>query len=152
MSIKYFILKRSIFHKHNLTNLTPAFKVKYGFEVPWIICNTKFVRSYKMKCSHEITTVGILIRQSLPDSKYSLPDWWYIDCIAAQFRGTSYINSEIFQAESVRGAAFGWDWVGTAIPFQRSLMFIMATANKEFRLTAGKFVPVSNVTTMSVCI
>jgi hypothetical protein len=30
-------------------------------------------------------------------------------------------------------------------------MFIIATANKEFKLTAGKFVPVSNVTTLNVC-
>jgi len=29
-------------------------------------------------------------------------------------------------------------------------MFIIAAANKEFRLTAGKFVPVSNVTMMNV--
>jgi hypothetical protein len=50
----------------------------------------------------------------------------------------------------VRDAAFGCDWVGTAIPFQRCLMFIIATANKEFQLTAGKFVPVSNVTMMNV--
>jgi len=57
----------------------------------------------------------------------------------------------MFQAESVRDAAFGCDWVGTAIPFQRCLMFIIATANKDFQLTAGKFVPVSNVTTMNVC-
>ena len=58
----------------------------------------------------------------------------------------------MFQAESVRDAVFGCDWVGSAIPFQRSLMFIIATANKEFQLTAGKFVPVSNVTMMNVCI
>jgi hypothetical protein len=51
----------------------------------------------------------------------------------------------------VREAVFGCDWVGTPIPFQRCLMFIIATANKEFRLTAGKFVPVSNVTAMNVC-
>jgi hypothetical protein len=58
----------------------------------------------------------------------------------------------MFQADSVRDAAFGCDWVGTPIPFQRCLMFIIATANKEFYLTAGKFVPVSNTTTMNVCI
>ena len=58
----------------------------------------------------------------------------------------------MFQAESVRDAAFGCDWVGTPIPFQRCLMFIIATANKGFQLTAGKFVPVSNVTTLNVCI
>ena len=57
----------------------------------------------------------------------------------------------MFQAESVRDAAFGCDWVGTPIPFQRCLMFIIATANKGFQLTAGKFVPVSNVTMMNVC-
>ena len=56
----------------------------------------------------------------------------------------------MFQAESVRDAAFGCDWVGTPIPFQRCLMFIMATANKGFQLSAGKFVPVSNLTTTNV--
>jgi hypothetical protein len=50
----------------------------------------------------------------------------------------------------VKDAAFGCDWVGTAIPFQRCLMFIITTANKGFQLTAGKFVPVSNVTTLNV--
>jgi hypothetical protein len=56
----------------------------------------------------------------------------------------------MFQEASVRDAAFGCDWVGTAIPFQRCRMFIIATANKEFQLTAGKFAPVSNVTLMNV--
>ena len=51
----------------------------------------------------------------------------------------------------MRDAAFGCDWVGTPIPFQRCLVFIIATANKKFQLTAGKFVPVSNVTTLNVC-
>jgi hypothetical protein len=51
----------------------------------------------------------------------------------------------------VGDAAFGCDWVGTPIPFQSCLMFIIATANKGFQLTAGKFVPVSNVTMMNVC-
>ena len=52
----------------------------------------------------------------------------------------------------MRDAAFGCDWVGTPIPFQRCLTFIIAAANKEFQLTAGKFVPVSNVTTLNVCV
>jgi hypothetical protein len=56
----------------------------------------------------------------------------------------------IFQAESVREAAWGCDWIGTPVPFQRCLVFIIATANKEFTLTAGKFVPVSNKTMMKV--
>jgi hypothetical protein len=56
----------------------------------------------------------------------------------------------IFQAESVREAAWGCGWVGTPVPFQRCLVIIIATANKEFTLTAGKFVPVSNNTLMNV--
>jgi len=50
----------------------------------------------------------------------------------------------------VREAAFGCDWVGTSISFQRCLMLIIATANKGIQLTAGKFVPVSNLTMMNV--
>ena len=80
-----------------------------------------------------------------------MPDCWYIECTAAQSRMTQYINREMFQSESVRDAAFGCNWEGTPVPFQRCLVFIIATANKEFQLTAGKFVPVSNVTTLNVC-
>jgi hypothetical protein len=57
---------------------------------------------------------------------------------------------ELFQAEKVREAAWGCDWVGTPVPFQRCLVYIMATANKEFTLTAGKFVLVCNKTMMNV--
>jgi hypothetical protein len=56
----------------------------------------------------------------------------------------------ILQAEGVRDAAWGCDWVGTPVPFQRCLAIIIATANKEFTLTAGKFVPVTNKTMMHV--
>ncbi|XP_033609377.1 odorant receptor 2a-like [Cryptotermes secundus] len=54
------------------------------------------------------------------------------------------------QAESVRDAAWGCDWVGTPVPFQRCLTFIIAAANEEFTLTAGKFVPVCNSTMMNM--
>ena len=57
---------------------------------------------------------------------------------------------DTFQAEIVRDAAWDCDWVGTPVQFQRCLVFIIATANKEFLLTAGKFVPVSNSTMMNV--
>jgi hypothetical protein len=50
----------------------------------------------------------------------------------------------------VRDAAWGCDWVGTPVSFQRCLAFIIAAASKEFTLTAGKFVPVSNKTMMNV--
>jgi len=54
------------------------------------------------------------------------------------------------QAESVRDAAWGIDWVGAPVQFQRSVCFIMVAANKEFRLTAGKTVPVCNSTMINV--
>jgi len=41
-----------------------------------------------MKFSHEIPTLGILFRSSLHDNKPSMPDCWYIECTAAQFRRT----------------------------------------------------------------
>ena len=56
----------------------------------------------------------------------------------------------LFQAENLRDAALGCDWVGTPVSFQRFLVFIIATANKGFTLTAGKFVPVCNSTMMNV--
>jgi len=56
----------------------------------------------------------------------------------------------MFQAESVRDAAWGCQWIGTPVPFVRSLSFIINMANKEIVLTAGKFVPVSKATLMNV--
>jgi len=50
----------------------------------------------------------------------------------------------------VRDAAWGCDWVGTHVQFQRCLVFIIASANKEFTLTAGKFLPISNKTMLNV--
>jgi hypothetical protein len=51
----------------------------------------------------------------------------------------------------VSDAAFGYDWVGIPIPIQRCKTCIIAAANEEFQLTAGKFVSVSNVTMINVC-
>jgi hypothetical protein len=57
---------------------------------------------------------------------------------------------EIFQTKSTRDAAWECDWVGTPAHFTRCLVFIIAMANKEFTLTAGKFVPVSRTTMLNV--
>jgi hypothetical protein len=57
---------------------------------------------------------------------------------------------EVFQAENVRDAAWGCDWVGTPVSFRRCLVFVIATANKGFTLTAGKFVSVSMSAMMNV--
>jgi hypothetical protein len=52
----------------------------------------------------------------------------------------------------VRDAAWSCDWVGTPVQFQRCIVFIIAMASKELKLTAGKFVPVSKETMMNVII
>jgi hypothetical protein len=56
----------------------------------------------------------------------------------------------MLQAESVRDAAWSCHWVGTPVPFVRCLSFVIAMANKEVVLTAGKFVSVSKETLMNV--
>ncbi|XP_033607079.1 odorant receptor 4 [Cryptotermes secundus] len=48
-----------------------------------------------------------------------------------------------YQVEKVRDGAWGCDWVGTPVAFQKGIRLIIAAANKEFTLTAGKFVPVA---------
>ena len=50
----------------------------------------------------------------------------------------------------MREAAWGCEWVGVPAPLVRCLSFVIAMANKELMLTAGKFVPVSKVTMMNV--
>jgi hypothetical protein len=56
----------------------------------------------------------------------------------------------MFQAERVRDAAWGCDWVGTPIHFQKCIRLIISSANKEFTLTAGKIVPVTISTLVNV--
>jgi hypothetical protein len=58
----------------------------------------------------------------------------------------------MFQAERVRDAAYGCDWIGAPIPFQTCIRLIISGANKEIILTAGKFVPVTIRTMINVCL
>ncbi|XP_069688272.1 odorant receptor 33a-like [Periplaneta americana] len=52
--------------------------------------------------------------------------------------------------ESVREAAWASDWVGAPVSYQRCILLIIAKSNKEFTLTAGKFVSLSNSTMMNM--
>ena len=67
-----------------------------------------------------------------------------------KFQQQQLIVIVMLQAECVKDAAWGCQWVGTAAPFVRSLSLIITMANKELKLTAGKFVPVSKTTMMNV--
>ncbi|KAJ9577673.1 hypothetical protein L9F63_005753 [Diploptera punctata] len=71
------------------------------------------------------------------------------------FLGKLYVycwlgNELTYLADGVGGAAWECDWIGASIPFQRSLITIIIIANKEFVITAGKFVPASRKTMMNV--
>jgi len=55
-----------------------------------------------------------------------------------------------FQAERVRDTVWDSNWVGTPVAFQHCLIFIIVMAGKNFSLTAGKFVTVSNRTMINV--
>ena len=56
----------------------------------------------------------------------------------------------VLQAESIRDAAWMFDWVGAPLSAQKDLILMIAMANKDFSLTAGKFVPASRETMMNV--
>jgi hypothetical protein len=60
------------------------------------------------------------------------------------------MSIKYLQAESLSDAAWGTDWIGTPVSFQRCMLFIIATARREFALTAGKFVSVSRETMLKV--
>ncbi|XP_021941929.1 uncharacterized protein LOC110840919 [Zootermopsis nevadensis] len=64
--------------------------------------------------------------------------------------GLCFTSYTAVTADRVRDAAWDCDWVGSPITFQRCLYFIINIANKEFILTAGKFVPVSKATMMNM--
>ncbi|XP_021941931.1 uncharacterized protein LOC110840920 isoform X2 [Zootermopsis nevadensis] len=49
----------------------------------------------------------------------------------------------IVTTQRIKDAAWGCDWVGTPVSFQKSIRLIISSANKEFTLTAGKIVPVT---------
>jgi hypothetical protein len=57
--------------------------------------------------------------------------------------------SFLFQSGRVGDAAWGCNWVGAPVSFQRSIMF-MISVSKEFKLTAGKIIPVHQGTVMTV--
>jgi hypothetical protein len=65
-------------------------------------------------------------------------------------RPVALIEVLMLQAERVRDAAWGCDWVGTPVPFQNCIRIIIAASNKEVTLTAGKFVPVKFSTMANV--
>jgi hypothetical protein len=90
----------------------------------------------------DVWLVPVSVNRMFPDISVMFKFLFFTTVSAALFLNT--------QAEMVSDAAWGCNWVGTPVQFQRCLIFIIVTANKEFTLTAGKFVAVSNKTMMNV--
>ncbi|KAJ4437149.1 hypothetical protein ANN_17284 [Periplaneta americana] len=62
-----------------------------------------------------------------------------------------WFSSELTdQALRIRDAVWDCDWVGTPVSFQRSLAIMIACANQEIVMTAGKFVPISKQTMVNI--
>ncbi|XP_021936592.1 odorant receptor 49b-like [Zootermopsis nevadensis] len=67
-----------------------------------------------------------------------------------QLQAVCWFGTELNkQSGRVRDAAFGSDWVGAPVAFQRSIRFIISVT-KDFTLTAGKVIPVYQSTVMVV--
>ena len=54
-----------------------------------------------------------------------------------------------FQSAKIREAVWCSNWIGMPVSYQKSLVFIMQ-ASEEFVLTAGKSIPISRKTMMTV--
>ena len=54
-----------------------------------------------------------------------------------------------FQSEKLRDAVWACEWIGTPLPFQKSVMIVLR-ATKEFTLNAGKIIPLSRHTKQAV--
>ncbi|PSN45737.1 Odorant receptor 102 [Blattella germanica] len=52
--------------------------------------------------------------------------------------------------EDVRFAIYESDWIGSPVPTQKSMVFMMAAANNEFKLSAGGFIPVTRETMLAM--
>ncbi|XP_021936578.1 odorant receptor 4-like [Zootermopsis nevadensis] len=67
-----------------------------------------------------------------------------------QIQACCWFGNELtIQSGRVRDAAWGSEWIGSPISHQRSIN-IMMTVSKEFSVTAGKIIPVSRHTMMTV--
>ncbi|KAJ4437146.1 hypothetical protein ANN_17281 [Periplaneta americana] len=68
------------------------------------------------------------------------------------YSSTARMASDRFEdkrALRIRDAVWDCDWVGTPVSFQRSLAIMIACANQEVVMTAGKIVPISKQTIMN---
>ncbi|XP_033609220.1 odorant receptor 83a-like isoform X1 [Cryptotermes secundus] len=67
-----------------------------------------------------------------------------------QIQAVCWFGTQLTQQSGrVRDAAWDSDWVGAPVSFQRSIIF-MISVSKEFKLTAGKIIPVYQSTVMTV--
>ncbi|XP_031357678.1 odorant receptor 85b-like [Photinus pyralis] len=67
------------------------------------------------------------------------------------FFGDCYLTQRVLtENEAFAFSCYNVDFVGTNLPFQKSLILIMAKAQKSVRFTVGKFAPLSIVTLVTI--
>ncbi|XP_031338150.1 odorant receptor 85b-like [Photinus pyralis] len=67
------------------------------------------------------------------------------------FFGDCYLTQKVLtENEALAYACYSVDFVGTNLPFQKSLILIMARAQRSVQFTVGKFAPLSIVTLVTI--
>ncbi|XP_031341036.1 odorant receptor 85c-like [Photinus pyralis] len=70
---------------------------------------------------------------------------------SALFFGDCFLTQRVLnENEALAFSCYNIDFVGTNLPFQKSLILIMARAQRSIRFTVGKFAPLSIVTLVTI--
>ncbi|KAJ4437189.1 hypothetical protein ANN_17324 [Periplaneta americana] len=98
-------------------------------------------------CASAFSAVMASNLGDITDMTQSVPAYLETVIFAFVYCGFGSLLSDKY--ESVGDAAWNSDWIGTPIPHQKSICFIIFMSRKGFQLTAGKVVPLSNITLMN---
>ncbi|XP_031338818.1 odorant receptor 43a-like [Photinus pyralis] len=75
----------------------------------------------------------------------------YLIGASALFFGDCYLTQRVLtENEALAFSCYDVDFVGTSLPFQKSLILIMARAQRSIRFTVGKFAPLNIVTLVTI--
>jgi hypothetical protein len=77
-----------------------------------------------------------------------IPQHWIFNCM--HWWHSFNEMSVQFQVTLVKGSVWQCRWVGAPLRQQRTILFMMTTANQDLAITAGGFAPLSHHTMMTV--
>ncbi|XP_069688276.1 odorant receptor 42a-like [Periplaneta americana] len=97
-------------------------------------------------CSASFSAVMSL--EDVPDFSQCVAIYMLVIIGTSIFCGFGTLLSEEYEA--MKNAAWSSDWIGSPVPYQRCILFIMSVSNKGLNFMAGKIVPVTNSTLMGM--